>query len=55
MADEPMGDCDFCQQPLGERGWMVPAGETLRLEEDGPLLPVYKFYCSEICLEKSRA
>lgn len=47
---DTLGNCDFCQEPIGERGWMIPTGELLALEVDGPKHPVYRFYCSPTCL-----
>lgn len=53
--DDELGTCDFCQQPVGERGWMVNTGETMHLDENGPLLPIVKIYCSERCKENTDA
>lgn len=49
MSDTDAGPCDHCGGDIGERGWMKPTGETMRLTDDGPDLPVHRFYCSEAC------
>jgi hypothetical protein len=49
-----LGDCDFCQEPIGEQGYMIPTGEWIALEVDGPKYPVHRFYCSQTCLTDAR-
>jgi hypothetical protein len=50
-TESDLGACDTCGGELGARGFMKPSGETLRLSEDGPELPVYRFFCSQTCVD----
>ena len=50
MSDDELDSCDTCGEPLGATGLMAPTGEKLRLDEGGPELPVYRFYCSRVCV-----
>ena len=50
MSDDEFGPCDTCGEPLGSTGLMAPTGEKLRLDEGGPELPVYRFFCSRVCV-----
>lgn len=53
--NDTLGNCDFCREPLGSTGFMMPTGESLALEPDGPRYPVYRFYCSRTCLQDDEA
>lgn len=49
---DDLGTCDGCGAEIGSSGVMRPAGYDLTLGDDGPALPVWRFYCSHRCAMK---